>query len=164
MRTSNDPSCLKKILVAIDFSAYSNDAVEYAATLAKRFGAEIVVVHVIEAMSYSVTDTFTVVDHLGALEKTAGALLENLSARLAEKGIAVKTRLASGVPADEILKSAEAENADLIVMGTRGRTGVSHLALGSVAEKVVLLARRPVLTVRDRQASTDRPIPSVTIY
>jgi universal stress protein A len=156
---------VKRILAPTDFSAYSNDALDYAATLAKQFGAEIVLVHVIESMYYSVTDTFTVVDHLWALEKTAGALLDNARAQLAEKNVAVKSRLASGSAADEILKAAAEEKADLIVMGTRGRTGVSHLLLGSVAERVVRQANCPVLTVRDRLPQDDkREQPSVTIY
>lgn len=156
---------LKKILVPTDFSAYSNGALDYAATLAKQFGAEIVLVHVIESMYYSVTDTFTVVDHLWALETTANALLDNTRAQVAEKNVPVKSRLESGSAAEEILKAAEEEKADLIVMGTRGRTGVSHLLLGSVAEKVVRQASCPVLTVRDRLPQSDKPEhPSVTLY
>jgi universal stress protein A len=162
MSTTNGSLSIKKILAPTDFSAYSNEALDYAAELAQKFDAEIVVVHVIESMTYSVTDTFTVVDRLWPLEKTAGALLDNAAERVRERGVAVKTRLATGDAADEILKAAADENADWIVMGTRGVTGVSRLLMGSVAEKVVRLAGCPVLTVRDRPRGRDKA--EVTIY
>jgi nucleotide-binding universal stress UspA family protein len=138
---------IKKILVATDFSAHSNLAMDYAATLAKQSGAEIILIHVIESFPYSVTDTFNIVDHRRALERTAGTLLENLRQELARKDLSVETQLASGAPYDEILKRSRREKADLIVMGTHGRTGVEHLILGSVAEKVVRLSSCPVMTI-----------------
>jgi universal stress protein A len=166
MKRKRAPVGIKKILVPTDFSAPSRRAMDYAAVLAKESGAEILLLHVIESLPYSVTDTLHVVDHRRALEKTAGALLENLRSELAEKELAVKTHLASGTAYDKILKSSRREKADLIVMGTHGRTGMSHLLLGSVAEKVVRLAACPVLTVRDRaatrvKAEVER---SVTLY
>jgi nucleotide-binding universal stress UspA family protein len=120
---------------------------------------------VIESFPYSVTDTLHVVDHRRALEKTAGLLLENLGKELAGGNFAVRTRLASGAPYEEILKISRRENADLIVMGTHGRTGFTHVMLGSVAEKVVRLSTCPVLTVPDsatRGKSAERL--SVTLY
>lgn len=164
MSTTNGSLSIKKILAPTDFSAYSNEALDYAAELAKQFGAEIVIVHVIESMTYSVTDTFTVIDHLWSLEKTAGALLDNAAARVREQGVAVKTRLATGGAAEEILKSAEEEKTDWIVLGTRGLSGVSRLLMGSVAEKVVRLAACPVLTVRDLPRVRDKKERPVTIY
>ncbi len=142
---------IKKILVATDFSAASKQAAEYAVSLAESAGAEILLVHAIDSLPYSVTDTFTVVDHRRALRKTASFLLESLREELARKGIAVKTRLAMGPAHEEIVRSARKDKADLIVVGTRGRTGVAHAFLGSVAEKVVRLADRPVVTVPVRR-------------
>ena len=166
MKRKRTPAGIKKILVPTDFSAPSRRAMDYAAVLAKESGAEILLLHVIESLPYSVTDTLHVIDHRRALEKTAGALLENLRDELGEKELAVKSRLASGAAYGEILKAARREKTDLIVMGTHGRTGMSHLLLGSVAEKVVRLAACPVLTVPDRattrvKAAAERPI---TLY
>jgi nucleotide-binding universal stress UspA family protein len=82
------------------------------------------------------------------LETIARSLLENCSIKLLEARLRVKSHLASGIPHRETLQKAKEEKADLIVMGTHGRTGVEHLLLGSVAEKVVRLSPYPVLTVR----------------
>ncbi|HEY3302722.1 MAG TPA: universal stress protein [Candidatus Binatia bacterium] len=166
MKRKRAPAGIKKILVPSDFSGPSRRAMDYAAILAKESGAEILLLHVIESLPYSVTDTLHVIDHRRALEKTAGALLKNLREELIEKELAVKTRLASGTAYDEILKTSRREKADLIVMGTHGRTGMSHLLLGSVAEKVVRLAACPVLTVPDRTASRVKAAVerSVTLY
>jgi nucleotide-binding universal stress UspA family protein len=138
---------IKKILVATDFSSHSKRAMDYAASLAKEAGAGIVLMHVIESFPYSVTDTLHIVDHRRALEKTAGFLLENLRQELAGAGVSVKSLLTNGAPYEEILKASRREKADLIVMGTHGRTGVKHLILGSVAEKVVRLSSCPVMTI-----------------
>jgi nucleotide-binding universal stress UspA family protein len=157
---------IKKILVATDFSSHSKRAMDYAASLAKKAGAGIVLMHAIESFPYSVTDTLHIVDHRRALEKTAGFLLENLRQELAGEGVPVKSLLTNGAPYKEILKASRREKTDLIVMGTHGRTGVEHLILGSVAEKVVRLSTCPVLTVPDRAAAriTAAGKPSVTLY
>jgi nucleotide-binding universal stress UspA family protein len=80
------------------------------------------------------------------------ALLDRLSKRLLKEKLSVETRLTSGVPSKEIVKLAERQGADLIVMGTHGRSGIDHLFAGSVAEKVVRLSPCPVLTVHARRA------------
>jgi len=139
---------IRGIMVPVDFSSYSKQAVNYAAMIAKKFNAGIVLAHVIDSLSYSVTDTLKVIEHRRALETIAGTLLDNLSKQLREKNLKVKTYLVSGAPYREILKKTQLEKVDLIVMGTHGRTGVAHLLLGSVAERVVRLSPCPVLTVR----------------
>jgi nucleotide-binding universal stress UspA family protein len=142
---------IKRILVATDFSAASKKAVEYASVLAKAACAEVILMHAIDSLPYSVTDTFNIIDHRRALRKTASFLLESLRSELADSGIPVKARLAMGPAHEEIIKSARKEKADLIVVGTMGRTGVSHIFLGSVAEKVVRLADCPVVTIPVRR-------------
>src|SRR3989338_8618863 len=139
---------IQKILVPTDFSRDSDQALDYAAVLAEKFKAEIFLAHVMESFTYSVSDTLTVVDHRKALKTIAQPLLDNLRKGLSEKGLSVKARLVDGVPYQEIIKVARKEKADLIVMGTHGRTGVGRLLLGSVAEKVVRLSACPVLKVR----------------
>jgi universal stress protein A len=138
---------IKKILVPIDFSSYSNSTVGYASMIAEKFAATLILVHVIESLPYSVTDTFQLVEHRKALQTLAGTLLRNLSADLRTRNLAVKTHLVWGNPSREILAKARREKVDLIVMGTHGRTGLPHLVLGSVAEKTIRLSRIPVLTV-----------------
>jgi nucleotide-binding universal stress UspA family protein len=151
MKRKKRPSRIQRILVPTDFSAHSEHALNYAAILAKQLGAKIILLHVIDSMSYSVTDTLIVIEHRRALETTARALLDNFRQALVAQGLAVTVYLMTGAPYEEILKKSRREKADLIAMGTHGRTGVRHLLLGSVAEKVVRLSTCPVLTV---------PIPS----
>lgn len=147
-KTKGSSPPIERILVPIDFPSYSDHSTDYAATIAEKFGAEIILMHVIESLSFSVTDTLNVVEHRQALETIARSLLDNLSKILLEKHLAVKTYLVSGSPSREILDKAQQDKADLIVMGTHGRTGMGHLLLGSVAEKVVRLSTCPVLTVQ----------------
>ena len=148
MRRKEKGPQIRGIMVPVDFSSYSKQAVNYAAMIAKKFNAGIVLAHVIDSLSYSVTDTLKVIEHRRALETIAGTLLDNLSKQLREKNLKVKTYLVSGAPYREILKKTQLEKVDLIVMGTHGRTGVAHLLLGSVAERVVRLSPCSVLTVR----------------
>lgn len=138
---------IKKILVPTDFSPHSERAADYAAMLAAGFQAKIDLLHVIEPFPYSVTDTMTVINHGEALKTIAVSLLDNARARLAQNGATVESHLTRGVPYQEILDRAREKKVDLIVMGTHGRTGVRHLLLGSVAEKVIHLAPCPVLTM-----------------
>lgn len=138
----------KKILVPVDFSPHSNLAFRYACLLARQFDAKLSVIHVVDSLAYSVTDTLNVVEHRRALETLSTTLLDNLRAELEEQGLAVKTRVIIGTPYRAILDQAVRGRIDLIVMGTHGRTGVEHLLLGSVAERVVRLSPCPVLTTR----------------
>lgn len=138
---------INKILVPVDFSSSSEDTIEYAAMIAEKFEATLILMHVIESLPYSVTDTFKVIEHRNTLQTLAGALLGNLSDDLQGRKLTAKTHLVWGNPSREILATAHREKPDLIVMGTHGRTGLPHVILGSVAEKTVRLARVPVLTV-----------------
>lgn len=148
MKRTNVEKSFKKILVPVDFSPPSELALRYACELARPFSSEITLMHVIDSLTYSVTDTLNIVEHRRALETLATTLLANLRAELEEEGFAVKTHLTAGTPYTEILDRAEQNDMDLIVMGTHGRTGVEHLLIGSVAERVVRLAPCAVLTVR----------------
>lgn len=137
----------QKIFVATDFSDYADHAIEYAEVLAKQFGAEILLLHVIESFTYSLTDSMTVIGHDQALSATAEALLENVQNRLVGEGFSVERMLSHGTAYKEIVEKAKEAASDLIVIGTHGRTGMEHFLLGGVAEKVVRLAACPVLTV-----------------
>lgn len=143
---------LQRVLVPVDFSAGSNNAFEYAKTLAETFGASIDVLHVVEPPRYSgpmlsFEGAALSLDAYG--RKVAALELENfVAAHAKETKVRLHGILDFGEAAHEIVRIANKEPYDLIVMGTHGRTGVSHFLVGSVAEKVVRRARCPVLTVR----------------
>lgn len=139
---------VRRILVPVDFTEPSNRAVDVAVTMARRFHARILLIHVIEQFTYSVTDTVQVVDHYAALKAIAGPMMDSLRQRLRRKGIKAEAKLGRGNAAKEIVEQARKSRADLVIMGSHGRTGVPLLLLGSVAERVVRLAPCSVLTVK----------------
>jgi nucleotide-binding universal stress UspA family protein len=142
----------KRICCPIDFSDASRAAMEVAADLARRFGAELVLLHAYPIPGYTFPDGSVV-----ASPKMMQDLAEQAQRHLeewrvdAEKLVGaprVTAEKAVGEPAAEILAVAAARGADLLVLGTHGRTGLEHALLGSIAERVVRRARCPVLTVR----------------
>jgi universal stress protein A len=149
-----------RILVPIDFSPPSAAALEYARIVAMTFGSSIRILHVINdpsAESEFVADSFApstedIRDELlaGARDRLASVLSAKDCARFHAHSDAL-----IGQPAKVIIEHASAIKADLIVMGTHGRTGLAHLLMGSVAEHVVREATCPVLTVRERTVAED---------
>lgn len=148
LKSEERPAPIKKILVPVDFSSYSDRVLDYATTIAKGFKASVILMHVIEPFHYSVTDTLNFVDHDRALKTIAASLLDNSCKMLHERGLSVDIHLTSGSPHREIVKKSRLEKVNMIVMGTHGRTGLEHILFGSVAEKVLRMASCPVLTVR----------------
>lgn len=164
---------IKTILVPTDFSDGSDEAVQYAAMVARTLKARIILVHAIQPYTYGMTETFNLVDHYTALKTIAGPMLEQIRKKVLQLGISVETDLLTGPAHSEIIEKARRAKADLIVMGTHGRTGVEHFLLGSVAEKVVRLSACPVLTVpsakRAKGAQKKKTVkankkPAVTLY
>lgn len=144
---------VKKILVPVDFSKDSLRAVEYARNFAAPFEAQLLLLHVVEPIYYaSPADMYAASPNLALLieeqRKAAQRQLEQLAEKLSRGGTKVQTLLKSGSPAQVIADTAKRTKADLIIMATHGRTGLAHVLLGSVAERVVRLAPCPVLTVR----------------
>lgn len=145
------PPQVKTILVPVDFSAGSDAAVEWAQALASCFGARLVAVHVVDTSASAMIGgpggvlapppPATMYDEL---RREAREAMDRLSARLA----GAETMIREGSPRQEILNAARETSADLIVMGTHGRTGLAHLLFGSVAEHIVRHAPVPVFTVR----------------
>jgi nucleotide-binding universal stress UspA family protein len=145
---------IQRILVPIDFSTESLKALTYATDLATWFGAEVLTLHVIEPTHFGrASGSSSAQPDLAAYKdaewRFANADLEILGAELNEKGYRVQTMVQRGVPAQVIVDTATSTRADLIVMSTHGRTGLTHMLIGSVAEKVVRTAQCPVLTVRN---------------
>jgi nucleotide-binding universal stress UspA family protein len=140
---------IKRILVPTDFSRPSLKAVDYAIDLARQHQAEVVFVHVIEPMSYAVPRYLP--EPTALLEeqrKEAQDALERLVERVAKGYPRCRSEVHLGVVYERIAELARTLKADLIVIATHGRTGLAHLLIGSVAERVVRMAPCPVLTVR----------------
>jgi nucleotide-binding universal stress UspA family protein len=138
---------LKRILVPHDFSETSDAAVKYAIALGRTFGASLLFLHVGDRARYDLETEFP----LGLESELRDAMRERLQEILtpAEQAeLMPDFDVRAGHPARVIVEYAKEREADLIVMGTHGRTMVSHAILGSVAENVVRIAECPVLTVR----------------
>ncbi len=142
----------KRILAPTDFSAYSDEGMKYALYLAGKFGAEVIVFHVLTTKEMEEREALPppsgYVDEI--YKETEREILERYKKATANggNGIKVQSIVSSGVPFVEIIRKARDEDCDLIVMATHGRTGLSHVLVGSVAEKVVRMADCPVLTIR----------------
>jgi nucleotide-binding universal stress UspA family protein len=141
---------VKRILCATDFSDASEAAIAEAQKLAAALGAEMVLLHVAsEAPQWSETVYTPAVRHVFESQRAwAAAGLNAWVVVLAGSGVPARTLVRTGVAWEEILRVAREEQAELIVIGTHGSTGLNRLLLGSVAERVVRQARCPVLTVR----------------
>lgn len=145
-------SPFRKILVPVDFSAHSEEAMRIACAMAETFGASLTLVNVFSPPIYPTPEGAYV-----ALPATYAEIvaetnkhLEELAAKVKREheGLAIDSRTLEGVAFREIVGFARKHAFDLIVMGTHGRTGLKHALLGSVAEKVVRKAPCAVLTVR----------------
>jgi nucleotide-binding universal stress UspA family protein len=152
---------IRHILVPVDFTEFSNRAVDAAALIAGRFKATVTLVHVIEEFTYDLTDTALIIDPYAALETVARRLLQGLHDKLRRRGLTVRTAIVRGHPAVVILEQAGERRSDLIVMGTHGRTGLERVVMGSVAARVVRLAPCPVLTVGGGGRKHRKPLPLI---
>lgn len=138
------------ILVPTDFSDYADQALEYATQLAKALGARLTVLHVIHLSPLVMGEMGAagLVPYLEDIEADAQQRLQAILDRVNQQGLQGDTAVVQGVPFQTIVDRAGTEGIDLIVMGTHGRTGLTHVLIGSVAEKVVRLAPCPVLVTR----------------
>jgi universal stress protein A len=146
-------SRISRILVPTDFHAPSDAALDYARALAGEFGASIDLVHVFDDpfTSGAFIGDGTVMMPVDLQESLLNSAREQLEQRHAGHATTLpgsSTELLMGAPAKRIVERAKETQADIIVMGTQGRSGLGHLLLGSVAERVVRTATCPVLTWR----------------
>jgi universal stress protein A len=141
---------IRHILAPTDFSDYSKQALRDAFELAQIFGAKLSLLHVLEPSPYlgEFTPPTMGEELLGELERQASAELARVLPEAQQATIEVTRAVVMGSPSLKIVETAEAAHVDLIVMATHGRTGLSHLLIGSVAERVVRTAPCPVLTIR----------------
>lgn len=143
---------LKRILAPTDFSKHSDNALRYACAFAEQFGAEVHLLYVAQDMVAMLPEPGLFVppsgDYLAELEQSAREQLQTRPDPQIAGKLTVIREVRQGAPFVEIVRYAKENDVDLIIMGTHGRSGLAHVLLGSVAEKVVRKAPCPVLTVR----------------
>jgi nucleotide-binding universal stress UspA family protein len=156
---------VKKILVPIAFTDNCLRAKEFAAAIAQKFGAEVELLHVVETSPYEVYQQRGIVADIPIYESALGSVprpaqkfivrdvmdetrreLDKIAAK--NGGVKYVTDVKHGNSAEEILRAIDEYKPDLVVMATHGRTGLKHMLMGSVAERIVRLSPVPVLTVR----------------
>jgi len=146
---------IRRILHATDFSKASARALDEAVSLAKQNHAELLVVHVIEPVGqYAAGEDFGGAELYmkieEAAEQDAQRSMQKLMLKLKQARVNAKSLLLKGLAHEQIVKAARSRKANMVVIGTHGRTGLSKLFMGSVAGKVVALASCPVVTVRGK--------------
>ena len=146
---------LQKLLVPIDFSDHALQALRWGASLAERYGAQILLLHIIPKTVEEVSM------HGSAWEQVIMGLEAKVETQLFEvalmelkNGLRVDVRVAVGKPAEEIVRVAREDAVDLIVMGTHGHTALHYMLLGSTAETVFRTAPCPVFMVQSSAGGT----------
>ena len=144
-------SSFRSLLVPTDFSAHADAAVERAAWIAEGSGATLHLFHAcgVPVAGLAPYEFSLPAGTLDAMREAAATRLGEVAARLEGRGLTVTTTVSEGLPGDAIAPAVEARGADLVVLGTRGLTGLKHLLLGSVAERALRTAPCPVLAVKD---------------
>jgi len=141
---------IKKIILATDFSEISKDASYNALLLAQTFKAELKALHVFDPSAWNVPSLATDAS-VGGPEEARQRGKDNLEELAKSFDLEVETIFAEGDPGHEIVRVAEELNADLVVLGTHGLTGLKRIAIGSVAEFVGRHAPCAVLTIRPKE-------------
>jgi len=142
----------RKILVPVDGSRYSLNAVCMAARLGKMHGSELMIVHVIDESLLDQLARFSAKNREAVREElrssAQGFLIDMRCEASKELAATTEIQIKEGVPHEVILEEATQWGADLIVMGKLGRRGIAHILLGSVAERVIEFSEVPVLVVK----------------
>ena len=145
---------IETLLVPMDFSTHSRKALRYAAELGSVLGAKVHLLHcygidMVQAFPYDPPYlTNLPPDFDDRVREAAETKLAGLREEVERLGVAVEIHLSKLFPSDAILRTAEEIGADMIVMGTRGLTGLKHVLLGSVAERTIRIAPCPVVSVK----------------
>ena len=142
---------IKTILYPTDFSKGARAALDHAISLAGDYSAKLILLHVVEDIpiaEWYIPSAISVADLTEDLRKSALQEMNKWVVEVSSQVKDVEKMVVNGVPFVEIIGAAREKKADLIVIGTHGRTGIDHMLFGSTAEKVVRKASCPVLTVR----------------
>ena len=142
---------IKTILFPTDFSNGARAAMDHAISLAKDYQAKLILLYVIQDISIAewyIPSTISAGELIEDMQKSAWQEMDKWIDEVSKQVKDVEKMVVRGVPFVEIIQTAKERNADLIVIGTHGRTGIDHMLFGSTAEKVVRKAACPVLTVR----------------
>ena len=146
---------LKKIMVPIDFSNFSRNALTQAVCLAEEFGASILLLHILEPQAHRQTLTGASATAKGRDDERRmnyrEQMLEDLRRNEIRSGLKSNSLLQKGKPYESIINMAKARDVDLIIMATHGATGLKHVLIGSTTERVVRQAPCPVLVVREKE-------------
>jgi nucleotide-binding universal stress UspA family protein len=139
-----------KILFATDFSEASNCVSKYAIMLAKQFDAKILVVHVINELEFPIHGILPdhyVESHIKEMAAASDKMMKEFCSRNFKEFENYESVILTGIPYKKIINIAECEDGTLIVVGTHGRIGLEHVLMGSNAEKIVRMAKCPVMTI-----------------
>jgi len=141
---------INHILVPIDFSRDADDAIDMAITLARELGSRITLLHVIHDVYVGVGEMAAALpaSYYEEIEEDVKREIQTYLNKVFEAGLQGDSIVLHGVPFQSILDTVRDQNIDLVVMGTHGRTGLRHVLLGSVAEKVIRMATCPVMVTR----------------
>ena len=145
---------MRRILFASDFSKVSTKACATAIALAKATHADLTVLHVLVPITPLVPEQYiagTTLDKLNAdARRWAQEQVAKLTARARKGGVRASGLVTTGDPAEQIVRTARSKRAELVVVGTHGRTGLNRFFVGSIAQRVIASAQCPVVTVRGR--------------
>lgn len=143
---------LRRILFATDFSLYSADAREYAVLLSLKFGAEVIVFHAIEKISYLGEEDRELAQWYADLERDLHSKLQAEIAYFKQRKIQARGELSAGVAWRSVIEYAEANQVDLLVIGSHGtHTPEGALILGTTSHKIALVANIPILIIKSGQ-------------
>ena len=141
-----------RILVAVDGSPFAERALSYAIDLAKKYGSKLIILHVIMRRFYAVTPSeagvLATATFVKEMQDEGKAIIDKAEEPAKAEGVNYESRLAEGVPAEEIVKISESERVQLIIIGSRGLTEVRAFLLGSVSDKVSHHCKCPIMIVK----------------
>ena len=145
------PSVPKHILIPLDFSDCSLDAFEYGTKIAKCFDASVTLLHALEPLSYSLDFTLTHPVEAKQIRQSIDTRLSELADLLTKDGLSADYQVGDKPSVDTILRTSTETQADLVVLGTHGRRGLSRVLMGSVTASVLRRSSCPVLTVKSHK-------------